>query len=134
MIHKTKHPGSIPGTSNCFSLGYDEVVGPFSLETAVLKLFSVSTLGKKKKSSKFFKNFCSRTSHLILRSPHRWRGLDYFPNSSASRESNPRQSVKLHQTATFRTLYQLSYAAAAKNLYIGVLLRKNRLNINTMCG
>ena len=30
-----------------------------------------------------------------------------------SRDSNPRQSVELHQTGTFRTLYQLSYSAAA---------------------
>ena len=30
-----------------------------------------------------------------------------------SRDSNPRQSVELHQTGTFRMLYRLSYIAAA---------------------
>ena len=51
-----------------------------------------------------------------------WLGLLYanFPNSYAaalidvlSRESNPRQSVELHQNGTFWTLYRLNYTDAA---------------------
>ena len=66
----------------------------------------------------------SHTLHLIM-IPQRWRGSDYYyifickyPNCYAAAQirgdSNPRQSVQLHQTGTFWTLYQLSYSAAAK--------------------
>ena len=42
--------------------------------------------------------------------------LGFFPTTlyrGAGRDSIPRQSVDLHQTGTFRTLYRLSYSAAA---------------------
>ena len=42
--------------------------------------------------------------------------LGFFPTTlyrGAGRDSIPRQSVELHQTGTFRTLYRLSYSAAA---------------------
>ena len=69
----------------------------------------------------------SYTSHLILRFcltdgvvgffrlllPVIFFLYEYFFTPMPRRVSNPRQSVELHQTGTFRTLYRLSYSAAA---------------------
>ena len=73
-------------------------------------------------------NFFSQTALLILQFSHRWRGWVFFFHlqlflTPMLRPGFEPTSEELHQTGTFRTLYLLSYTAAADNyeklVYLG---------------